>query len=80
MLGAQGADGDYDLSWALVGRGWQPLGRLSLGQKLDLPTDVSFDPVQNRLPGLEQYRWVERLRERSYATARSHRGEPEDTV
>ncbi len=35
---------------------------------------ISFDPVRHRLPGLEQYRWVERLREPAYAEARRSRG------
>ena len=34
---------------------------------------VSFDPVRNAVPGLEQYRWVTRLREPSYAVARRSR-------
>lgn len=80
VLGARGTDAGYDLSWAPVGRSWRPLGRLVIGERLDVPAVVSFDPVVNRPPGLQQYGWVERLRERSYATARSHRGEPGDTV
>ncbi|MDI6910051.1 hypothetical protein [Nocardioides sp.] len=35
--------------------------------------DVSFDPVANRLPGLEQYDAVERLREPAYHSARAGR-------
>lgn len=35
--------------------------------------DVSFDPVTNRLPGLEQYDAVQRLREPAYRTARAAR-------
>lgn len=80
VIGARGTDDGYDLRWALVGRAWRPFGRLVVGEPLDVPAAVSFDPVLNRPPGLEQYGWVERLRERSYATARSHRGEPGDTV
>lgn len=80
VLGARGGGDGYDLCWAPVGKGWRPLGRLVVGERLDLPVAVSFDPVVNRPPGLEQYGWVERLRERSYATARSSRGEPGDTV
>ncbi|WP_122816455.1 hypothetical protein [Nocardioides pantholopis] len=34
---------------------------------------LSFDPVRNRLPGLGQYRWVERLREPGYQQARADR-------
>jgi len=36
--------------------------------------DISFDPVLNRLPGLDQYGWVERLREPAYDEARADRG------
>lgn len=79
VLGARGNDTGYELSWAPVGRGWRPLGLLVVGEELDLGT-VSFDPVQHHPPGLEQYGWVERLRERSYATARRHRGERGGTV
>lgn len=37
--------------------------------------DLSFDPVQHPLPGLEQYAWVQRLRAPSYASARASRGD-----
>lgn len=80
VLGARATDRGYDLSWAPLGRAWRPLGRLDVGERLEVPATVSFDPVVNRPPGLQQYGWVVRLRERSYATARSHRGEPGDTV
>jgi len=78
VLGARGDDAGFDLWWAPVGKGWRTLGRLELGERLDIPTAVSFDPVKHQPPGLDQYRWVEQLRERAYATARSRRGEPED--
>jgi hypothetical protein len=34
---------------------------------------VSFDPLHNTVPGLENYDWVRRLREPAYATARRSR-------
>jgi hypothetical protein len=69
----------YGLWWARVGRGWREIGELVLDEPLPADQDVSFDPVLNVLPGLEQYGWVVRLRERSYAAARSERGdEPGD--
>lgn len=34
---------------------------------------VSFDPVRNQLPGLDQYGWVSRLRAPSYEEARESR-------
>jgi hypothetical protein len=42
---------------------------------------VSFDPVLNRLPGLEQYDLVARLRLPAYHAARRSRSErPRDAV
>ena len=71
VIGARPVDvRGYHLSWASVGRGWHPLGDLTLEMVLPPEDEISFDPVVNPLPGLEQYPWVERLREQSYATAR----------
>lgn len=63
------------LAWALGSGAWHPFAVLSLEQD---PVDandapVSFEPVGNTLPGLETYDWVRRLREPSYAAARSSR-------
>ena len=64
------------LSWAVRSGPWHPFAELSLHREAidgaDLP--LSFDPVRNRLPGLEPYDWVRRLREPAYATARRSRG------
>jgi hypothetical protein len=64
-----------DLAWAVGASEWHGFGELTLEQEpvdaADAP--VSFDPVLNRLPGLEPYDWVRRLREPSYATARQSR-------
>jgi hypothetical protein len=76
VLGARDIGEDrFGLWWARVGRAWQELGELVLDEPLDPAQDVSFDPVLNQLPGLEQYRWVVLLRERAYAAARSERGD-----
>ncbi|MBM9460758.1 hypothetical protein JK386_12665 [Nocardioides sp. zg-536] len=77
VLGARplGPD-DFELSWARLGKDWQAFGALHLAERLPEQTEVSFDPVLHVPDGLEQYPWVERLRERSYATARRARREP----
>ena len=56
-----------------VDRSWQPLGELTIDDGPDPDEVISFDPVAHPVPGLDQYPWVVRLRERSYATARAHR-------
>jgi hypothetical protein len=58
-----------------------PTGEWTVFADLRLSTvaegeQVSFDAVANRIPGLEQYDVVERLREPSYRTARVSRGGP----
>lgn len=69
---AVGDGSRWELAHA-VGRGpWQPFGELRLGEEV-ADALVSFDPVQHRLPGLEQYPAVIRLREPAYARARSTR-------
>ncbi|TWG97427.1 hypothetical protein L615_003500000450 [Nocardioides sp. J9] len=76
VLGARGTEEHrYELSWAPVGGAWRHLGVLTLQLPLPDDAEASFDPIVNTMPGLEQYPWVEQLRERSYATARRLRGE-----
>ncbi|WGY00680.1 hypothetical protein QI633_19310 [Nocardioides sp. QY071] len=71
VIGAQPVDvRGYHLSWATVGREWHRFADLTLETALPPEDEVSFDPVVNPLPGLQQYSWVEQLREHSYATAR----------
>lgn len=73
LLGARALDGStYELSWARPSGDWRLLGELHLA---DDPgdEDVSFDPVRNRVPGLEQYPTVVRLREPAYLRARKSR-------
>ena len=63
-----------ELAWAVGAGPWRPFAELRLHAPTDGPDQpVSFDPVLNRLPGLETYEWVRRMREPSYRTARSSR-------
>ena len=74
LLGAR-ASGElhFELAWATPRGDWHHFGDLRLA---DLPApdqEVSFDPVRHRLPGLEQYPAVVRLREPAYLRARASR-------
>jgi hypothetical protein len=64
------------LSWARPRGPWTRFGTIHLP---DPPRGadmaISFDPVLNPLPGLGTYRWVRRLREPAYLTARRSRGQ-----
>jgi hypothetical protein len=65
-----------DLSCAVLTGDWKPFGVLRLesdGPTAALDAPISFDPLLNTLPGLENYGWVRRLREPSYFTARRSR-------
>jgi hypothetical protein len=64
-----------DLSWALGSGPWHPFAELQVDHQEARTGDapVSFDPLRNTLPGLENYEWVRRLREPSYSTARRSR-------
>lgn len=75
VIGARPIDvRGYQLCWATIGHEWHPLGDLTLEMPLPEEAELSFDPILNPLAaGLEQYTWVERLREQSYATARRRR-------
>jgi hypothetical protein len=66
------APGAFELSYAVGSRPFEVFAELTLGETRGDPT-VSFDAVVNRIPGLEQYDWVTRLREPAYALARSSR-------
>lgn len=65
-----------DLSCAVLTGPWQTFGRLALDPDSASAPDepISFDPLLNTLPGLENYGWVRRLREPSYLSARRSRG------
>jgi hypothetical protein len=62
----------FELSHAVGSRPFEVFAELTLSGTRGDPT-LSFDAVLNRIPGLEQYDWVTRLREPAYALARSSR-------
>jgi hypothetical protein len=75
VLGAlPSGDDSWVLVWARAREPWQPFARLEIGPTLP-GEPVSFDPVLNRLPGLEQYELVARLRSPAYRAARRSRTE-----
>jgi hypothetical protein len=63
----------YELSWSRTAGEWHPFACLHLTDDDAPDQGISFDPVRNRLPGLEQYPWVVRLREPAYLRARRSR-------
>lgn len=74
LLGARALDTEnYELSWAKPRGDWHDFARLHLSDDEAPDRDISFDPVRNQLPGLDQYPWVVRLREPAYLTARRTR-------
>lgn len=74
LLGARAAGEQVVELACSVGDGpWRRFADLRLSDQ-DGDGDISFDPVRHRLPGLEQYGWVERLREPAYDEARAARG------
>jgi hypothetical protein len=68
-------DRKVTLAWAIRTGAWHRFAHLTLDDSPVAQGDqqVSFDPVCNVLPGLENYPWVRLLREPSYATARRSR-------
>lgn len=72
VIGALASSGrQYELSWAPYSGDWQVFATLVLGARAD--DKLSFDPVRNRLPGLDHYPAVISLRERAYLRARQSR-------
>lgn len=65
---AQGLPTGFDLAVATSGSSWTPVGTLTVQWGPDRP--MRFDPVENLLPGTEQYPLVRVLREPSYFLAR----------
>jgi len=71
----------FELAYAVGSRPFEVFAELTLSPMAADPGDpgdptdptVSFDAVENRIPGLEQYDWVTRLREPAYALARRSR-------
>jgi hypothetical protein len=74
LLGARSdGSGGVELAWALGTGPWRSFAELTVSEEdADDPT-VSFDPVLHRIPGLEQYPAVVRLREPAYLAARRSR-------
>lgn len=60
----------FELRWADGTGPWRTFAVLHLGA-LRQDQEVSFDPVLNTAPFLDQYAWVRRLREPSYQLARA---------
>jgi hypothetical protein len=74
LLGARTTGEEtFQLAVAAADGAWSGFAELRLSQLPGEDQDVSFDPVTNRLPGLDQYDVVERLREPAYHAARSSR-------
>ena len=58
---------------------WERFGTLEVGRPGTgriVDAAISFDPVENPLPGLQMYDVVARVRTRAYASARRSRGLP----
>ncbi|HEX6247043.1 MAG TPA: hypothetical protein VFZ64_04175 [Nocardioidaceae bacterium] len=66
-------EGRYELAHASPGGPWHPFADLVLSSTRGPDALLSFDPVRNPLPGLDNYEWVRRLRAPAYATARHSR-------
>lgn len=74
LLAATAAGPDrFTLSCAAGTGGWHDFGTLVLSDSPGGDELVSFDPVLNTIPGLDNYEWVRRLREPSYSMARGSR-------
>jgi hypothetical protein len=75
LLGAERTDDtSFELSWATVAGPWRRFADLSLLPDHEAgDPEISFDPMLNRVPDLEPYDWVRRLREPAYLGARRSR-------
>ena len=73
-VGARGVGAQVvDLS-VTIGRGtWRSFGRLTISGTDATDPPISFDPLVNQIPGLEQFSAVERLRAPAYRSARHSR-------
>ena len=71
MIGATARGPDqFELLWAEPTGDWVSCATLELSAASAPDAPLSFDPVLNTFPGLENYGWVRRLREPAYGTAR----------
>lgn len=74
LLRADGTGPDtVELSWARPSSGWTGFATVHLADQRADSEGLSFDPLLNRLPGLDQYAAVVRLREPAYRRARHTR-------
>lgn len=58
------------LSYAIGMGEWTPVGTMYIGELVTGHEQERYDPVLHRLPGDQQYQWVDRLREPAYRAAR----------
>ena len=76
LLGARATGEEtVELAVASYDGDWAVFADLRLSVLPGEDEEISFDPVQNRIPGLEQYAVVERMREPAYRSARAGRSE-----
>jgi hypothetical protein len=76
LLGAHAiGEETFELAVAPYDGEWTVFADLRLSSLPGEDQAISFDPVANRLPGLDQYEVVQRLREPAYQTARARRSE-----
>lgn len=68
-----GAADRFELAYAPPAGAWRRFAELVVTDTAHRDALVSFDPLRNTIPGLENYEWVRRLREPSYGTARHTR-------
>lgn len=64
----------FDVAYAIGAGTWRSFGGLELIRSVH--EEVSYDPLLNPPPGLENYAWVTRLRAPAYRTARRSRRGP----
>ena len=77
LLGARSDHpGVVQLACAIGGGPWRSFAELAIDQQDAPDPTISFDPVMNQIPGLEQYSAVTRLREPAYRSARRSRENP----
>ena len=67
------AENRFELACASRRGHWRPFADLVLSSVEEPDSLVSFDPLRNTLPGLDNYGWVRRLREPAYVVARRSR-------
>lgn len=79
LLCAQSIDETtYELCWSRPSGAWSMFGTLHLSTSPGEDLGISFDPVLNQVPGLDQYAVVRSLREPSYFRARHSRADVHD--